>query len=273
MKTSTQWIATFFALGAAGLSACGGGDGGTPLTEDEFCNQTAAIECGTLVSGCGFMGATLAACEAQRKQVCVQEAASLRVPGKRDFREAKAELCLAETRRSFSPIVSAADWKKLRSVCSRTFEGLAKANEACTVDLDCVSPLVCDKGVCGTTRVVAANAPCSNPGEVCPATQSCTRNATTGFFACAARAALGSACSATALCAETLRCSGGLCQERLGMGAACVSHDDCQSTLLCNPLTSTCTQSVNFAGQCTNLGGSGGTPGADAGATDAGTNG
>lgn len=240
-----------------GLASCGGGDEGEAFTEDVYCNQRAAAECEGL-AGCAFNATEKAACTTKRKANCVQEANALKAPPKRVFREGKGAKCVAESKRLFTSIITAANWQSLRETCSRTFEGVAKANEPCTIALDCEDKLICDKGFCGQAKPVAADAGCSNPGEQCGAGQFCSKM--DAFYKCTARGALDTVCDATKLCAENLRCVLGACKERLAMGDACVGDVDCAVGLVCDPFIGKCSSTINLASQCTVFGGGGSAP-------------
>ena len=262
-KTNFVLIA---AMGFVGVAGCGGGDEGVAFTEDEYCNQRAAGECASLAGGCTFSAADTAACTPKRKTVCVQEAAALKSPPKRVFREAKGKACVAESKKLFTgaTLVPSATWMTLKETCARTFEGEAKATEACLISLDCVSGLTCDKMFCGVAKTVAAGQGCANPGEQCGAGQYCTLSGT--LYKCENRLALDQACNATKVCAENLRCLDGFCKERLVTGDTCVADGDCASTLICDPFVRKCSTTINLATQCTVLGAGGGaSPDASAG--------
>lgn len=264
MTNTYKVLLTF--LGAGSLAACGlGGDSEKPLTEAQYCEQRAEAECEILARDCTLTASAVGACQASRSQACQQEVASVSPASGRAFKPANAKLCIEETKKAFSALMSAAVWTSLRQVCARAFEGMVAINEACAGDLDCTNGLVCDKGVCGTLKVVAAGAPCSNPGEVCGMGQFCVLQPTS-FWACSARLAQGAACDANNRCLESLRCSEGTCQPALGASEACAADADCAAPLICDPVQSKCATSVNLTFRCVDYA-QGGVPG------DAGTNG
>lgn len=253
-------------LGVAGVAAgCGGGEGGMAFTEDEYCNQRAAAECGALAPSCAFSPVNEAACKVTRKKACATEAAALKSPPKRVFREARGKACVSASRNAFQSVVPAASWQTLRETCSRTFEGLAKANEVCTISLDCESGMICDKGVCGKSKVVLKDAGCANAGEVCSAGQFCTKAGE--IYKCVNRMAVDQACSEPGnLCSETLRCVAGVCKERLAVSETCTADANCKLELVCDPFQGKCSPNVNLAQQCSVLGGGAASPSPDAAA-------
>jgi hypothetical protein len=241
-------------LGLIGTAAgCGGGDAAVAFTEDVYCNERAAAECGALNSTCAFSPGDTTACIAKRKTVCAQEAASLKSPPKRIFREGRGKECVSKSRSVFQPVVTASAWLELREVCSRTFEGLAKSTEACEISLDCESGLICDKGFCGRSTTVGTDAGCANAGEQCKTGQFCSKVG--AVFKCTNRLGLDAACDyPTNLCVESLRCLAGVCKPRLMQGDACAADADCAELLLCDPFTNKCSSKVNLASQCSVLG-------------------
>jgi len=244
-------------LGLVGTAAgCGGGDAAVAFTEDVYCNERAAAECGALNSTCAFSPADKTSCETKRKTACAQEAAALKSPPKRVFRESRGKACVSKSRNVFVPVVTAANWIDLREVCSRTFEGLAKSTEACEISLDCESGLICDKGFCGKATTVAMDAGCANAGEQCRTGQFCSKVG--AVFKCVNRLGLDSACDYTTnLCVESLRCLAGVCKPRLMQGDTCTVDADCPELLICEPFTNKCSTNVNLALQCTMLGSGG----------------
>ncbi len=239
-------------LGASTLAACGG-DSKEAFTGVRYCEQRAEAECEILARDCTLNATAVSTCQASRSQGCQQEAASVSPTSGRTFKPANAKLCIEETKKVFSALMSAAAWTSLRQVCARSFEGMVAINEACTGDLDCTNGLICDKGVCGTSKLVAAGGACSNPGEVCGVGQFCVRQPTT-FWACSARLAQGAACDASNRCLENLRCSAGTCQPALAASEACTADADCASPLICDPVQSKCSGSVNFSFSCVGYG-------------------
>lgn len=243
---------TSLALLLAGCAALGcSTEDKEPMTAAAYCEQRTTLECEKLASDCTLTPAATESCQAIRRQECVQETTALAQAAGRTFKEANAKRCLDETKKVFSALMPAAVWSNLRQVCNRVFEGAVLANQACAADLDCSEGLLCDKGVCGTSKVVASGAACSNPGEVCVAGQFCQRQPTS-FWACVPRLAQGSACDGGNLCLESLRCGeANTCQPARGASEACVTDAECGATLVCEPTLRKCAASVNLSFQCT----------------------
>lgn len=246
------------AMGLVGVAGCGGGDEGVAFTEDEYCNQRAAGECAALAGGCTFGAADTAACTPKRKDVCVKEAAAVKSP-KRVFNEGRGKTCVAESKKVFTgaTLVPIASWQMLQETCSRTFGGELKLNDVCTISLDCIPGLICDKGACSKANPVAAGAGCANAGDQCGAGQYCT-SVPPALPKCENRIALDQPCDASKLCGENLRCLGSVCKEKVKMGEPCASDSDCPTTLICEPFVRKCSTTINLATQCTVLGAGGG---------------
>lgn len=236
MKYLGSTSAVLLALSST-FVACGGGD--DPLTEAQFCQQYAKRECEKLA---GFCFQPAADCERVREQACQTFAASQK-SGVRQFRPGNADACLAKVSMTYSTAsITPAALADLNQVCSRVFQGTAKANETCTVDYDCEAQLICTRGRCGPRRNVAPGGNCGNPGEVCSMGEYC--RASDGFAVCTARKAKDATCSATEPCLETLRCDG-TCADRRPSGGPCGSNDDCQ-TGYCSPYSRTCGSALVF---------------------------
>jgi hypothetical protein len=235
MKTKS-WVILFAVAGCNSLSG---------MSEDEFCKEYAKRECARVADLCSFMPSV---CEPVRVTACRAMAASSKT-GVRKFNPDNAQGCLDQVNTAYANVpIDAAHLAALDKACARVFEGNAAATEACTVDFDCTKNLVCDKGRCGTARVVGSGGGCANFGEVCPAGEYCSN--ATGFYLCTRRQAQGAACGAGQPCVEDLRCNG-TCGPRLDSGATCAADDECKSAY-CNaypPAGSTrkCGAGLNFS--------------------------
>jgi hypothetical protein len=207
-----------------GIGGCGRGD--EVMTEQEFCQEYARRECAKVGVHC--VSANPGACETMRTAAC-REFADRSRSNARMYNPANTGPCLRKVTDVYGMSLISA--QELDEVCSRVFQGMARANEACTVDYDCEKDLICDKGRCGTRKVVAASAGCANIGEVCPMGQYC--GLVMGVHSCVTRQDKGRPCSTSEPCKEAFRCAG-TCVDRLPIGMACTSHDECASGF-CNP--------------------------------------
>ena len=216
-----------------------------PLTEQQFCLEYARRECAMVTTWCAFPSAD--ACHAARASACQQRSAQLK-SGTRPFRPENTRACLDKVSAVYaSQPITADGLRSVETICARVFSGNVAARAACTIDYECEKDLVCDKGFCGTRKMVAAGEGCSNVGEVCPASQTCKPAPMGGFSFCQKRQEAGMACSASEPCLETLRCSG-TCIERLPLAAACSQHEDCALTAaICDPYAKICVPTLNFA--------------------------
>jgi hypothetical protein len=216
-----------------------------PKSVGEFCGEYAKIECEQTAVSCSR---SRAECEPIRKATCQSFVAPLMDPS-RVFRSENAEDCLEQLKKTYSKsLITAADLTALTDRCRRVVEGPGLANATCTVDIDCRSPLICDKKRCGPLRVVAAGANCANPGEVCPPNEYC--RAADGLAVCSARPDKGAACNVELPCKPNLRCSD-TCVDKLPANSPCGTDDDCQ-TGYCNPYPPasagrTCLPGLSFA--------------------------
>jgi hypothetical protein len=139
--------------------------------------------------------------------------------------------------------------------CGDVYRGTVMANGPCTSDTDCFTGLICDKGYCGTTKMVAAGAQCNNIGETCPPGSFCSN--ATRIWLCTSKVSLGGACDDANPCLENLRCAAGSCVGQLDIGEVCTMDQDC-STGLCEPYAGLCAQDVRFANHsaaCVAMGG------------------
>ncbi len=141
------------------------------------------------------------------------------------------------------------DWLKLYEPCTRVFNGVLKPGDACSYDIECMSPPK-GEGYCDPTSkkckqydVVGKGAGCNFTGRVihyCDAGLFCDTTSTTPT--CLPEKPLGSACDGTddLSCGYLHACVGGTCQKGLPAGAAC----DASAAIQCASWTCT-------GGKCT----------------------
>jgi hypothetical protein len=237
------------------LAGCG--DEPSPLTTSQFFQKRAEITCTALESACLL---PVAACTAGRVAEYTAEQQNA-LAYFRSFIPKNAEACLAKVEEVFGKIkqgtvaLPAADYNAMQAICANVYRGSSIANGPCQIDADCYGDLICDKGYCGTAKVVAPGAGCANIGEICPQGTYCSN--ATGVWFCSEKAGLQVSC-ATTPCLETLRCAGGVCVARLGMVEACTGNDDC-TTGFCEPYALKCAEDIRFANgtaACLAMGGS-----------------
>ncbi len=232
----------FVILGAIAFAGCSSQP--EPLTQTEYCNQYAQDVCAGIVPAClmpqaDCMAGRLAECTAQ-----AQENAG------RDFLPPNAQVCLDKVKAVYGKLnqgavsLSPADLETVALACGKVYRGTELPNGPCVADADCLDGLICDKGYCGTARLVAQGAGCANIGEYCPSGSYCST--TSGVWMCASKLGLGGACSAANPCLESLRCAGGICSVQLDIGGACSVDQDCSSGF-CEPYALKCAQDVRFA--------------------------
>jgi hypothetical protein len=232
----------FVFLGIVALAGCGSQSG--PLTQTEYCNQYAQAVCAGVSPACLL---TVPSCTAGRLDQCTAEAQS---NATRDFIPPNAEACLNKVNAVYGKLkqgavaLGAADIQAMNEVCGNVYRGTGLANGLCGIDADCLDPLICDKGYCGTARTVAQGAGCANIGETCPQGFYCS--GATGIWVCAGKVGLGGVCDASNPCLENLRCMGGVCAVQLGIGASCTVDQDCDSGF-CEPYAFKCAIDVRFA--------------------------
>ena len=208
------------ALGAVcGACAIGAKD----RTEAQFCDEYGKRECLKVAAYCSF---TASACEPVRVAACRERAAASKTAA-RQYNAGNGDLCLDALDKAYATLpIDAARLAALDTTCQRVFQGSAHAGDDCSIDYDCDGKLVCDRGRCGSSKVVAAGAGCANIGETCPVGQYC------GVFrelpTCVARVAQAAACDANHPCLEALLCNG-TCAPRLEMGAPCTADQECLS--------------------------------------------
>jgi len=121
--------------------------------------------------------------------------------------------------------------------CERVFQGMSQPNQPCQIDYDCIDSLICDKGLCGTPKMVSSGNGCANIGEFCPPAEFCSNMNSAKVYVCTKAQAKGQACGPGQPCDPTYRCMG-TCVDKLGVGAPCNADDEC-STGYCNPYVRT----------------------------------
>jgi len=205
----------FALLGALALAACNSQP--PPLTPTEYCNQYAQDVCAGVSPICLIPQAS---CMTTQLQVCTLRAQE---NVGRDFLPPNAAAHLGKVNAAYSRVqqdgsITASDFQAMEQARSRVYRGTIMANAACLSDADCLDGLICDKGFCGTLRVVAPGAQCANIGETCPQGSYCSN--ATGIWVCT--------------------------QSQLDFGEACSSDQDCSSGF-CEPYAALCAQDVRFA--------------------------
>jgi hypothetical protein len=242
------WLRVLMRVGAltVGLGSLGCG-GKKEMGEDEFCAGFAKRECDAVVMTC--QKTDTAPCLTLRTATCKAFAATAK-GGKRAFRPDSAEPCLELVSQTYAKaLITPHDLETLDQTCDGAFAGTAKANEACTIDLDCEPSLICDRSRCGPPRAISSGGNCGNPGEVCPDTEYCRQG--DGISTCTRRQDKAAACSATIPCLPGLRCEAGACAEKKPNDVACAHDDECQSDY-CDPfppagMPQTCGLGLSFA--------------------------
>jgi hypothetical protein len=146
------------------LLVAGCGKLGDDMTEAQFCKEYAKRECARVGAFCSFDAAL---CEPSRTTNCMAMAANS-TSATRKFNPDRTDRCLDQVNKAYATLpIDAAKLNDLANACERVFEGTAKANQDCAIDYDCQGDLICDKGRCGTRRVVAAGGGCADIHEVC----------------------------------------------------------------------------------------------------------
>lgn len=217
----------------------------TPTNEADFCAEYAKRECTAVADTCSR---DITTCEPIRTTACTTFLAPYAAVT-RTLNSDNVKACLDQVTAVYADQkVTPAEFQMLTSKCARVMEGTAAANDACVADQDCTSPLICDKGRCGTPQTVAAGGNCANPGEICDGDQICAPSA--GLYLCTPKQGSGASCSATAPCVAALRCAG-TCMAKVANGGACATADDCTSGYcdLYPPagMAATCLTGLNFA--------------------------
>ena len=212
------------------LAGCGGGGGGKPLTEADFCTQKAEAECqvsdrlrgrrGRLQDRSGWRSA-------RRSRPRPRRAASASsTPGNIGACVNKTKIALrARPRRS-----RRRSWPTSTTPATTSSRGSAKQRRtACTVKYDCADKSnICDKGLCArqgdqehAATCAATRARSATPDSYC-AHDAARRTR------CVAKGRAATTCDADQPpCLENLRCSGGTCTDRVALGGTCTTNDDC----------------------------------------------
>jgi hypothetical protein len=225
------------------LGSCGGGP--APLTANEYFQKRAQIVCDALSSAC--LVTTSACSTSQLASYTAEYQAAL--ASFRDFIPSNAEACLDKVHAVYgkggqgSLSIRAADYLAMQATCARVYRGTSAAFGPCQVDADCLDGLVCDKGYCGTAKMVSQGSQCANIGEYCPQGFYCGNSGSVWF--CAARVGALADCTVSP-CLESLRCSGGVCVTQLGIGEPCALDSDCTSGF-CEPFAGKCAADVQYA--------------------------
>jgi hypothetical protein len=200
------------------------------MTEEQFCQQYARIECDKVSALCNFDPTV---CQPIRNDACRANAASLKGTG-HQFNPSNTGDCLNKLTDSFKTLpILPATLQQVDDSCARVFGGTAKATELCSADYDCAGGLVCDKGHCGTLHTVSSGGGCANIGERCPSSEFCTNDTPNQLYLCVKRVEQGAPCSLTHPCADGLRCRD-VCVPKLKLQDACTVDEDCQSDY-CTP--------------------------------------
>lgn len=225
-RVSTRaWSTVAAVLGSVVLGGAGCISTGPTMTEERFCQEYARIECGKVSAFCSFNPAT---CQPVRESVCRAQAATLKGGG-HAFNPDNTDACLKKLDDAYKSLpISASMLKGVDDVCARVFAGTAKASDPCAADYDCAGSLICDKGHCGTLRVVGSLSGCANIGERCPPAEFCTNDNPNMIFMCLRRLDQGAPCSLSRPCAEGLRCRD-TCIPKLDTQGQCAVDEDCQS--------------------------------------------
>jgi len=220
------------------------GEVAAPLTPSTFVQRRAEVVCAAIGPACAIASSHCIADRMAEYQAAYEDA----LGKSRGFVGANAQACLDEVKDtygklSYGGLLAAADYQAMEAECATVYRGAGAADAPCLADADCASDLVCDKGHCGTYRLVAQGAGCSDAGESCPAGYYCSNAGAS--WTCAARAGLQETC-ATSPCLESLRCVDSFCSTRLALGQLCQSDGDCTSGF-CEPYLGKCTSDIRFA--------------------------
>lgn len=225
------------------LASCG--DEPAPLSPEGFFQKRADEVCSEMLLACYVEVPVCVAGRVAEYQAEYHAA----LQAFRDFIPANAEACLAKVKEVYGKIkegmvaMKAVDYQAMVAVCANVYRGSSPANEWCELDVDCLDNLICDKGSCATSKLVAPGALCANPGESCPQGSYCGYDGR--VWLCTAKVGALGDCTA-APCIEALRCAGGVCVPRLDIAEACTTDGDCSSGF-CEPYARVCAQDIRFA--------------------------
>jgi len=250
---------------AAVFAGCDDKD--APLTQAQFCEQKAKHEC-QVATRCGVMTDVCVAARSDECRDFAKESSTVT----RAYKSDNVGPCLDKTKSVYAKsTITQTDLAALNEACGRVFEGSSTTTDSCTVDYDCLGPLVCDKAKCGARVAKNKGEQCSNAGEVCALGSYCA-SSDNGSHLCTARATKGQPCSATAPCLENLRCNGATCADRFGIGETCANNDDCASAApYCDrDNQNTCQVGLMFAPKAPACSAYGAASSVDAGSGDAG---
>jgi hypothetical protein len=203
--------ATIVGMGVGLLAGCGGGGGGKPLTESDFCAKKADAEC-QVTDRCVT---TKDACKADRLTVCTAFIAAAKADGKRLFVPGNVDACINKTQSVYAKTapITPTDLADMDDVCQYVFQGKGAVNvDNCETKYDCAGKVICDKTFCAMQKNVTTT--CGNPGDTCPTGNTCAPNAS-GISVCSAKGASGDTCDANTPCVEALRCAAGKCTDRV----------------------------------------------------------
>ena len=196
---------------------CGGGGGGTPLTETEFCKQKAEAEC-VVTDRCVT---TKTDCQADRMAACMQFVGAAKANQKRLFVAGNVGNCVNKARSVYSKTapITPTELADLDDVCNYVFQGKGKVNvDMCETKYDCADRVICDKSFCATQKSVTTT--CGNPGDICGTGNYCAQNSSQ-VFVCMPKGDAGDMCDAAKPCMEALRCAGGTCMDRIASAGSC----------------------------------------------------
>jgi hypothetical protein len=227
------------------VAFAGCGSDPSSLTPNEFFQKRAEAVCSAVSSACLVTVATCTTGRVAEYMAEYQTALSYF----RDFIPSNAEACLSKVKDVYGKLdqgtvaLKASDYQAMATACANVYRGSSPANGPCQSDIDCLGHLGCDKGFCGTPKLVAPGAGCANIGEYCPTGSYCSN--TTGIWICSTKVDLQGYC-ATSPCLESLRCAGGYCVARLGVGELCATDGDCSSGF-CEPYAGKCADDIRFA--------------------------
>jgi len=221
------------------------GDLDSPLTPSGFFQKRAEAVCSAVAFACLITPSSCTSARMVEYKAVYEDAFSK----SRTFIPSNADACLSKVRDTYGKLtqgsvaLKAADYQAMETVCANVYRGAGVPKGACLVDVDCLSDLICDKGYCGTYKLVSKGAGCANIGESCPQGSYCSN--ANGVWTCADKVGAQDNCAASP-CLESLRCVGSVCSVRLGTGESCQSDSECTSGF-CEPYLGKCASDIRFA--------------------------
>lgn len=254
------------AASCGGSSAGDGSSGGAPLPLDQFAERAAAAVCNTIAPCCGAQGIQYddAACKAGWKGFYDEWMIEPVKAGLVKYDENAAGGCMAwmETRSCTAPTDSP-------EACAQAFQGTKNAGEACTTEMECISPpggfASCGSGPGGTAGTCVQE-PRGKVGDVCggtctdhgdgsiscsvagtepPGTSVANCFTNDGLYCdgtCKALAVIGAPCTADG-CVEGAFCANDVCMAKQPIGGECgLESDACGDDAFCD---------TNATGKCT----------------------